>query len=176
MLCTGAVASRRRQSSSGFCVSRRACVKLCYLFLINTGPDGIVWDSLAQSRMREGTASHAELVNRLDALVDDPSSKRDYHIHFSQHPPLACIEAPVTMVAVAELRDIQYLDMWNRLGLSVVTNFKAASAEGYVDSAWANPLEDVQTFVVMSGWDSIEVCVLIARLLWHPSDKLAGVL
>ena len=130
--------------------------------------NGIVWDSLAQSKMREGTASHAELVSRLDMLVDDPSSKRVYHIHFSKHPPLACLEAPITMFALAELKDIQYLDMWNRLGVSITTNVEAVSAEGHITSAWANPLDDAQTFVIMSGWESIEVCVSIACLRWHP--------
>jgi hypothetical protein len=71
------------------------------------------------------------------------------------------------MFALAELKDIQYIDTWNRLAVSVTTNVKAISAEGYINSAWANPLDDAQAFVVMSGWESIEVCIPIAPLRWH---------
>ncbi|KAI0249466.1 hypothetical protein BJV78DRAFT_697108 [Lactifluus subvellereus] len=117
----------------------------------------LLWDSLAQSKMREGTASHAELVSRLDALVDDPSRKRVYHIHFPEHPPLSCIEAPVTMFILADLRDIQYVDMWNRLAGSLVSNFNAVSAKGHLDGVCANPLEDAQVVVILSAWESIEL-------------------
>jgi hypothetical protein len=108
--------------------------------------------------MREGTASHSELVWRLNALVDDPSSKHVYHVHFHKHPPLSCIEAPVTTYTFAVLKDIKYLNMWKRLGDSVVSNFRRTAAEGLVGSELADVSEDVQAVLFLSGWKSVEVC------------------
>jgi hypothetical protein len=108
--------------------------------------------------MREGTGSHFELVSRLNALVDDPSSKQVYHVHFLEHPPLSCIEAPVTTYTFAALKDIKYLDMWKRLAESVVSNFRNTSAEGLVGSEVADLYENVQSVLFLSGWESVEVC------------------
>lgn len=134
----------------------------------------IVWDSFAQSTMGVGTPSHAKLVSKLDALVDEPSIKRVYHVNFSEHPPLSCIEAPVTVIAIAVLKDIQYLDAWRRAGESARSNLSAAFPGKLLKSAHGSPLEDVQTMVYFAGWESIEVCVSVARLLRCPFDNLTG--
>ena len=123
--------------------------------------------------MREGTTSHSEMVSRLDALIDDFPSKRVFHVHFSEHPPLFCIEAPVTTYTFAVLKDIQYLDTWRRLAESMVSTVREASAEGFLGGVFANVLEDVQAIQFLSGWESIEVRASIAHLLCHPFDKLA---
>jgi len=114
----------------------------------------LLWDSFAESTMRVGTPSHAELVGRLDALVDEPSSKRVYHVHFSEHP-LPCIEAPVTAIAFAALKDIQCQDTWRRARESARSSLRAACPDK-LKSVHGTTLEDVQTMVDMSGWESVE--------------------
>jgi hypothetical protein len=113
--------------------------------------------------MKEGTPSyHAKLVNRLDALVDDPSHKSVYHLHFSEYPPLPCIEAPVTEVSITVLEDNQHLDTGNRLADLIVSDFRTMCLEGFLNSTHTRPLGDAKTIVYFSGWESIEVCASVA--------------
>jgi len=51
------------------------------------------------------------MVRKLDALQDDPSRKQVFHVHFTQHPPLTCIEAPVTVFDIAVVKDTNLCDM-----------------------------------------------------------------
>jgi hypothetical protein len=112
-----------------------------------------------QCVMKEGTSSHhAELVNRLDALVEDPSEKIVHHLHFPDHPFLSCIESPITMFSIAVLDDIQHLDTWNSLADSFTADVRATCLNGFFGSAYASPLEDVKSITYSAGWESSEVC------------------
>jgi hypothetical protein len=131
---------------------------------ISTVTDGIVWDSFAQCMMREGSPSyHAELVSRLDALVDDPSRKYVYHLHFSESSLLSCIEAPVTQVTITVLEDAEDLDTWNHRTDLVISEIRALCMEGFLGSTHARPPDDVKTIVYIAGWESSEVCASVAH-------------
>jgi hypothetical protein len=109
--------------------------------------------------MKEGTPSyHPELVNRLDALVEDPSRKIVHHLHFSDHPFLSCIESPITVFALSVLDDIQHLDTWNSLVKLSTADVKATCLDGFFGLAYASPLEDVMSVAYFSGWENSEVC------------------
>jgi hypothetical protein len=104
------------------------------------------------------------MVRKLDALIDDPSSDKSktvFHVHFPDHPPLACIEAPVTEFDIATLKDSERANVpqFERISNSVVTNVKALQLEGFRSVSRGVALENVLTIIYMVGWDSIEVCV-----------------
>jgi hypothetical protein len=99
------------------------------------------------------------MTRKLDALVDDPSRKRVMHMNFAQFEfdPLACLEAPVTEFDMAELEDSQIAAQWNRVGLSIMANIRAAQPEGYLSMARGVSVEDMKNIVYLSGWRSVEV-------------------
>jgi len=102
------------------------------------------------------------MVRKLDALIDDPSSDKSktvLHVRFLDHPPLACIEAPVMEFDVSVLKGAEYLPRWERLADSVMANIKAARLEGLHSLSRGTSLEDELVRVYIVGWDSIEVCV-----------------
>jgi hypothetical protein len=110
--------------------------------------------------MKEGAPSYdAELVNRLDALVEDPFRKIVYHARFSDCAALlTCIESPLTVFAIPMLEDIQRLDTWKSLLNSMIADVRAMGLDGFFGSAYASPLEDVKSIAYFSGWESVEVC------------------
>jgi len=118
----------------------------------------LLWDSFAQSAAREGTPSHAEMVRKLDALVDDPSRKRDLHIRFREHgdPPLACIEAPVTELDICVVKDIEVLAEWERRAESIGANLRAAQLEGALSMTCGRAVGDALTSAYLCGWNSVE--------------------
>jgi len=97
------------------------------------------------------------MVRKLDALLDDPSRKRSFHVHFSQYPPLACIEAHVTEFNIAVVREPESLPIWDRTFESATTHLRAILPEGYLGMAHGKALEDELTTVYAAGWTSIEV-------------------
>jgi hypothetical protein len=118
-----------------------------------------VWDSFEQCVLKEGTSSYyAELVNSLDALVEDASRKIVYHLHFSDHPLLSCIESPITEFSISVLDDIQHLDTWNSLADLIIADVRATCLDGFFGLAYASPLEDVKSIAYFAGWESSEVC------------------
>ena len=116
--------------------------------------------------------SHAEMVRKLDALVDDPSRKSVFHARFAElDPPLACIEAPVTEFDITILKDLESLPIRERLAESIMSHMRTTRLDGFVSLARGIALEDVLTNVYLAGWNSIEVRAF--RLLMDPkSDEL----
>jgi hypothetical protein len=119
-----------------------------------------VWDSHAQSKAREETVSHAEMVRKLNALVDDPSRKRVFHTRFTneQDLPLACIEAPITEFDITILQDMESLPARERLAESIMSRMRTSHLEGLLSMARGFALEDESTILYLAGWNSIEVC------------------
>jgi hypothetical protein len=119
----------------------------------------VVWDSFAQSAAREGTPSHAEMVRKLDALVDNPSRKRVLHIRFREQgdPPLACIEAPVTELDICVVKDFEVLAEWERRAESIGANLRAAQLEGALSMTCGKAVGDALTSAYLCGWNSVEV-------------------
>jgi hypothetical protein len=112
--------------------------------------------------MREGTPSyHAKLVSRLDELVEDPSRKIVHHLHYSERPPLPCIEAPITEVSITTLEDTEDLDTWNRVTDLVISGIRALCLQGFINSTHARPPGNVKTIVYLAGWESSEVCASV---------------
>ena len=102
------------------------------------------------------------MVRKLDALIDDPSSDKSksvLHVRFIDHPPMACIEAPVTEFDVSLLKGAEYLPRWEHLANSVMANIRAARLEGLRSLSRGTSLEDELGHVYIVGWDSVEVCV-----------------
>jgi len=116
----------------------------------------LFWDSFTQSAARAETPSHVEMVRKLDALQDDPSHKQVFHVHFTQHPPLTCIEAPVTEFDIAVVRETESLPTWNRISESAMGHLRALRPEGYLAMAHGKAQEDELTTVYTAGWTSIE--------------------
>ena len=102
--------------------------------------------------------SHAEMVRKLDALVDDPSRKSAFHTRFSEHdPPLACIEAPVTEFDITILKDMESLPVRERLAQSIMSHMRITHPQGFLSMARGIALDDVLTNVYLAGWNSVEV-------------------
>jgi len=117
----------------------------------------LLWDSHAQSTAREETVPHAEMVRKLDALVDDPSRKSIFHTCFAEQDlPLACIEAPITEFDIAILKDMESLPVRERLAESIMSHLRATHLEGLLSIARGIALEDVLTNLYLAGWNSIE--------------------
>jgi hypothetical protein len=119
------------------------------------------------------------MVRKLDALVDDPSSDKSktvLHVRFLDHPPLACIEAPITEFDVTVLKDAEYLDVRETLADSVFANMYAARLEGLHAMTRGIGEENELVNVYIAGWDSIEVCIFsVAYVLKeYCVDRLDG--
>jgi hypothetical protein len=102
------------------------------------------------------------MVRKLDALIDDPSSDKSktvFHVRFPEHPPLACIEAPITEFDVTVLNDVENKPTADRLADSVMANMRVTQVEGLRAVTRGTRLGDELVGVYTCGWDSIEVCV-----------------
>jgi len=97
------------------------------------------------------------MVRKLDALQDDPSRKQVFHVHFTQDPPLTCIEAPMTVFAIAVVKTIESMAICSGIAESVMGYTRALHPEGYLTSAHGRAREDELTTILMAGWTSIEV-------------------
>jgi hypothetical protein len=102
------------------------------------------------------------MVRKLDALIDDPSSykgKMVLHARFLDHPPMACIEAPVTEFDVGVLRDVEYVPLRERNADAIFAGLRSGRVEGFRSVSRGMGLEDARMNVYIVGWDSIEVCI-----------------
>lgn len=104
------------------------------------------------------------MVRELDALVDDsnPSPKRVLRVRFPEYLPLTCIEAPVTEFDIAILKDLESRPAWERLTSSIFSNMGIVQPEGFRSLALGTAVGDPLSNVFLGGWDSVEVCVLVA--------------
>lgn len=109
--------------------------------------------------------SHAEMVRKLDALVDDPSRKSVFHTCFAEQDlPLACIEAPITEFDISILKDMESLPERERLAESIMSQVRAMHLEGFHSMARGIALEDVLTNLYLAGWNNVEVCASRLRI------------
>jgi len=127
----------------------------------------LFWDSFTQSAARAETPSHVEMVRKLDALLDDPSRKQVFHVNFSQHPLLKCIEAPVTEFDIALVRETESIPIFDRISESAMSDLKAMQPEGFLAMAHGKALEDERTTVYTAGWTSIEEHMKLGMVEGH---------
>ena len=108
--------------------------------------------------------SHAEMVRKLDVLVDNSKSshRRALCVYFSEYILLTCIEVPVMEFNIAILNDLDTQPTYERLTSSIFSNFRAVQLEGFRDLALGLALGDLLTNVYFAGWDSVKVCVSLA--------------
>jgi hypothetical protein len=102
------------------------------------------------------------MIRKLEALID-PSRTQVFHIHLTEHPhpPLTCIEAPVTEFDIIQVKDAESLPAFNRATQAAEAGILAARPEGSHALSYGTPQEDSDalTSVYMAGWNSIEVRV-----------------
>ena len=128
-------------------------------------PYSAVWDSFEQSTAREGTASHGEMVRKLDALTDDPSRKLVLHMRFpdTYDPPLRCIESPVTEIDLTFIKEGLVAEWYPRAKslMSHMRRMLAEGQEGLRALTLGRAVEDETGSLYLVGWNSIEVCVSV---------------
>jgi len=89
----------------------------------------VVWDTLAESTARVGTPTHAEMVHKLDALVDDLSRKRVLHVQVPEHLVMAAVEAPVTELDIIIVRDVEALAEYEPCSEVVMSKLRAVQLD-----------------------------------------------
>ena len=107
------------------------------------------------------------MVRKLVTLVDDPSHRSVFHVRFTDDPPLACIEAPVTEFGITILKDTESLGAQERRSASLMSNMRTVQPEGLIAIAVGTSLDvPVLMNVYVARWNSIEVCVTVACVLY----------
>ncbi|KAH9963588.1 hypothetical protein BC827DRAFT_1266364 [Russula dissimulans] len=118
-------------------------------------------------RRKSGDAVSCEMVRKLDALLDDPSRKQVFHVHFSQHPPLTCIAAPVTEFDIAVVRETESIPIFDRISESAMSDLRAVQPEGFLAMAHGKALEDEWTTLYTAAWTSIEEHMKLGMVEGH---------
>ena len=115
----------------------------------------------------------------MDASAEPPAvlpagCTEEYKIHIHlQCEPFTAIDAPLTEIVVWKLKEHAKKEVVEELltGLMKIVNAIPRS-EGMHKAGWGSVLEDERQYIVMIGWDTMEVCYTLARSVESGTDHI----